>query len=121
LLANGPATAQGSTSSATSIYVVKQPRRAAPLRGGRRRACLLLRLIYFHVKTFRNSARLDRGRRRRVTYLVGKNQAGKSAVLQALHTLNPANASAPLTLLDEYPTLLRRVGHKSPRTTPKWL
>lgn len=62
-----------------------------------------MRLISFHVKTFRNvldSTEVDVGD---VTCLVGKNEAGKSAVLQALHTLNPANASAPLTLLDETP------------------
>lgn len=67
-----------------------------------------MRLISFHVKTFRNvldSTEVDVDD---VTCLVGKNEAGKSAILQALHALNPANASAPLTLLDEYPRWLKK-------------
>lgn len=69
-----------------------------------------MRLISFHVKTFRNvldstevEVEVDD-----VTCLVGKNEAGKSAILQALHALNPANAVEPLTLLEEYPRWLKK-------------
>lgn len=43
-----------------------------------------------------------------VTCLVGKNEAGKSALLQALHVLNPAKPPAKLDLLDEYPRWLKK-------------
>ena len=75
------------------------PQASAPLGLEEKGPALALDLL--HVKTFRNV--LDSTEVDDVTCLVGKNEAGKSAVLQALHNLNPANASAPLTLLDEYP------------------
>lgn len=43
-----------------------------------------------------------------VTCLVGKNEADKSVILQALHALHPSNAAEPLTLLEEYPRWLKR-------------
>src|SRR5688572_21950784 len=43
-----------------------------------------------------------------VTALVGKNESGKSAILQALHHLNPAKPPAALNLLDEYPRWLKK-------------
>ena len=68
-----------------------------------------MRLISFHVRVFRNiidseEILVDED----ATCLVGKNEAGKSAMLQALHHLNPANAKAPLSLLDEYPRWLKK-------------
>jgi predicted ATPase len=68
-----------------------------------------VRLVSFHVRVFRNI--IDSGEilvDEHVTTLVGKNEAGKSAMLQALHHLNPANATAPLNLLDEYPRWLKK-------------
>ena len=50
-----------------------------------------MRLRSFHVKTFRNV--VDSGEiavEEQVTCLVGKNEAGKSALLEALYLLNPA-------------------------------
>lgn len=43
-----------------------------------------------------------------VTCLVGKNEAGKSALLQALHHLNPTKPVVSLNLLDEYPRWLKK-------------
>ncbi|WP_456695504.1 AAA family ATPase [Aeromicrobium sp. P5_D10] len=67
-----------------------------------------MRLISFHVKTFRNVIDSTEVAVDEVTCLVGKNEAGKSAVLQALHALNPAKPDQPLTLLDEYPRWLKK-------------
>ncbi|WP_370291497.1 AAA family ATPase [Nocardioides sp.] len=67
-----------------------------------------MRLISFHVKTFRNVLDSTEVKVDDVTCLVGKNEAGKSAILQALHALNPANAAEPLTLLEEYPRWLKK-------------
>ncbi len=67
-----------------------------------------MRLISFHVKTFRNVLDSTEVEVDDVTCLVGKNEAGKSAILQALHALNPANAAEPLTLLEEYPRWLKK-------------
>ncbi|HVB50280.1 MAG TPA: AAA family ATPase [Acidimicrobiales bacterium] len=66
-----------------------------------------MRLTSLRVQMFRNI--VDSGDvsvEDTVTCLVGKNEAGKSAILQALHFLNPANPIGPLVLLDEYPRWL---------------
>jgi predicted ATP-dependent endonuclease of OLD family len=68
-----------------------------------------MQLVSFHVRLFRNIIDSDELLvDEHVTCLVGKNEAGKSAMLQALHHLNPANAPAPLNLLDEYPRWLKK-------------
>ncbi len=61
-----------------------------------------MRLIEFRVRMFRNV--IDSGPIRvdDSTCLVGKNEAGKSAILEALHRLRPANPTRG-TLLEEYP------------------
>lgn len=67
-----------------------------------------MRLTTFQVRGFRNI--IDSGPIHvdDVTCLVGKNEAGKSAVLQALHHLNPAKPAVSLELLDEYPRWLKK-------------
>jgi predicted ATPase len=66
-------------------------------------------LVSFHVRLFRNIIDSDEVLvDENVTTLVGKNEAGKSAMLQALHHLNPANSTAQLNLLDEYPRWLKK-------------
>lgn len=66
-----------------------------------------MRLKSFHVRVFRNI--IDSGpiTVAENTCLVGKNEAGKSALISALNYLNPAK---PLTmsLLDEYPRWLKK-------------
>ena len=51
-----------------------------------------MRLRSFRVRAFRNV--IDSGEINvdDVTCLVGKNEAGKSAIMQALHSLNPAKS-----------------------------
>ncbi|MBX3705460.1 MAG: AAA family ATPase [Pseudomonadales bacterium] len=66
-----------------------------------------MRLKFFHVRVFRNV--IDSGRIEVAdsTCIVGKNEAGKSSVIEALHRLNPAKP-CPLDLLDEYPRWLKK-------------
>lgn len=66
-----------------------------------------MKLISFQVRVFRNV--IDSGLITVVdnTCLVGKNEAGKSAIIEALHRLNPAKP-VPLNLLDEYPRWLKK-------------
>jgi len=66
-----------------------------------------MKLISFHVRLFRNI--IDSGpiAVEDNTCLVGKNEAGKSAIIEALHRLNPAKPVA-LDLLDEYPRWLKK-------------
>jgi len=66
-----------------------------------------MKLISFQVRVFRNV--IDSGPIEVVdnTCLVGKNEAGKSAIIEALHRLNPAKP-VPLNLLDEYPRWLKK-------------
>lgn len=61
----------------------------------------------FHVRVFRNI--VDSGPIEVVgsTCLVGKNEAGKSSTIEALHRLNPARPM-PLVLLDDYPRWLKK-------------
>ncbi|WP_288132419.1 AAA family ATPase [Accumulibacter sp.] len=66
-----------------------------------------MRLKSFHVRVFRNiidsgSIEVDRS-----TCIVGKNEAGKSSIIEALHRLNPAKP-CPLMLLDDYPRWLKK-------------
>lgn len=67
-----------------------------------------MKLKSFQVKLFRNV--IDSGvvSVDAVTALVGKNESGKSAILQGLHHLNPAKPSVALDLLDEYPRWLKK-------------
>jgi len=66
-----------------------------------------MRLKSFHVRVFRNV--IDSGSIEVTdnTCLVGKNEAGKSAVISALHRLNPAKP-VTLDLLEEYPRWLKK-------------
>lgn len=64
-------------------------------------------LTNFRVRVFRNvidSGPIDVLEN---TCLVGKNEAGKSALLEALYRLNPARPE-PLDLLEEYPRWLKK-------------
>ncbi len=67
-----------------------------------------MELQSFQVRLFRNI--IDSGEIpvKSVTALVGKNESGKSAILQALHHLNPAKPAVALDLLDEYPRWLKK-------------
>jgi predicted ATP-dependent endonuclease of OLD family len=67
-----------------------------------------VRLTSFQVRVYRNV--IDSGviAADAVTCLVGKNEAGKSALLQALHCLNPAKPEQELDLLEDYPRWLRK-------------
>lgn len=67
-----------------------------------------LTLESFHVRLFRNIVDSGPVAVGDVTCLVGKNEAGKSALLQALHHLNPAKPDMNLSLLDEYPRWLKK-------------
>ena len=62
-----------------------------------------MRLSSFRVRVFRNI--IDSGEIKvdDVTCLVGKNEAGKSALLEALHALHPAKP--PMTLICSMSTL----------------
>lgn len=66
-----------------------------------------MQLKSFHVRVFRNV--VDSGEIKVLgnTCLVGKNEAGKSACIEALHRLNPAKPVA-LDLLEEYPRWLKK-------------
>lgn len=66
-----------------------------------------MKLTSFHVRVFRNV--VDSGEIKVIgnTCLVGKNEAGKSACIEALHRLNPAKA-ASFSLLDDYPRWLKK-------------
>lgn len=61
----------------------------------------------FHVRVFRNI--IDSGSIEVAgsTCLVGKNEAGKSSIVEALHRLNPAKP-IPFVLLDDYPRWLKK-------------
>lgn len=62
-----------------------------------------MQLVSFEVRRFRNI--LDSGLipvDQHVTCLVGKNESGKTAALQALHRLNPAGAEE-FSIQDDYP------------------
>jgi recombinational DNA repair ATPase RecF len=82
-----------------------------------------MRLKSFHVRVFRNV--IDSGPIEAVdsTCLVGKNEAGKSSIIEALHRLNPAKPM-PFVLLDDYPRWLKKqhqiqdtIKHAVPITT----
>ena len=66
-----------------------------------------MRLESFQVKVFRNV--VDSGSIKVVdsTCIVGKNEAGKSSVIEALHRLNPAKPIS-FDLLDDYPRWLKK-------------
>lgn len=67
-----------------------------------------MRLKTFQVRVFRNV--IDSGPINvdGNTCLVGKNEAGKSALVQALHCLNPAKPATNLALHEDYPRWLKK-------------
>lgn len=67
-----------------------------------------MKLIDFQVQMFRNVIDSTSIAVCQSTCLVGKNEAGKSAILQALHALNPANPSGTFSVLDDYPRWLKK-------------
>ena len=67
-----------------------------------------MHLKSFHVRVFRNIIDSGPVTVDEVTCVVGKNEAGKSALLEALHALNPARPAVTLSLLDEYPRWLKK-------------
>jgi len=67
-----------------------------------------MRLKSFHVRMFRNIVDSGVIPAESVTSLVGKNESGKSAILHALHHLNPAKPAVTLSILDEYPRWLKK-------------
>ena len=67
-----------------------------------------MQLMSFQVRVFRNIVDSGPVTVDDVTCIVGKNEAGKSALLSALHHLNPAKPAAVLNLLDEYPRWLKK-------------
>lgn len=67
-----------------------------------------MRLKSFQVRTFRNIIDSGPVLVDDVTCIVGKNEAGKSALLQALHHLHPAKPDVELNLLEEYPRWLKK-------------
>lgn len=80
-----------------------------------------MRLRSFRVERFRSvvdsgSIRVDP----QVTCLVGKNEAGKSALLEALYLFNPAYEGDAFSIAEQYPTWLkvpdRRAGDLEART-----
>ena len=66
-----------------------------------------MRLKSFQVRLFRNV--IDSGPIKVAdsTCIVGKNEAGKTSIIEALHRLNPAKP-CPLVLLDDYPRWLKK-------------
>lgn len=67
-----------------------------------------MKLISFQVRMFRNIVDSGLVTVDQNTCLVGKNEAGKSALLQALHALNPANPVGTFSVLDDYPRWLKK-------------
>jgi AAA ATPase-like protein len=68
-----------------------------------------MKLTKVQVRNFRNI--LDSGEvqiQPDVTCLVGKNESGKTAFLQALHRLNPALGNVSLSIPDQYPAWLEK-------------
>jgi len=68
-----------------------------------------MQLLSVRVQMFRNF--VDSGEVTfdpEVTALVGKNESGKTAVLQALRSLNPARGGSELDLHDDYPRWLKK-------------
>jgi len=63
-----------------------------------------MRLIQARIQYFKNyvepqtvSVESD------ITSLVGKNESGKTTLLQAIHRVNPANKAESFNLIQEYP------------------
>jgi predicted ATP-dependent endonuclease of OLD family len=67
-----------------------------------------MHLKSFRVRVFRNVIDSGPVTADDVTCIVGKNEAGKSTLLEALHALNPARPEVTLDLLDEYPRWLKK-------------
>lgn len=66
-----------------------------------------MKLEKVQIKNFRNI--LDSGNvdiQSDVTCLVGKNESGKTAFLQALHRLNPVHKNVSFSIPDHYPAWL---------------
>lgn len=63
-----------------------------------------MRLVSARVRMFRNIVDSERiVFEPDVTCLVGKNESGKTAILQALHRLNPAPAPSAFDEFEDYP------------------
>jgi len=68
-----------------------------------------MKLIEVQVRNFRNIlASGEVAIQPDVTCLVGKNESGKTAFLQALHRLNPAQGNVSLSIPDHYPAWLEK-------------
>lgn len=68
-----------------------------------------MKLTEVRIKNFRNI--IDSGDvdiQPDVTCIVGKNESGKTAFLQALHRLNPVHANVSLSIPDQYPAWLEK-------------
>lgn len=68
-----------------------------------------MKLEEVQIKNFRNI--LDSGNvdiQHDVTCLVGKNESGKTAFLQALHRLNPVHKNVSFSIPDHYPAWLEK-------------
>ena len=68
-----------------------------------------MKLTGVQIKNFRNV--IDSGEvaiQPDVTCIVGKNESGKTAFLQALHRLNPAQGNVSLSIPDQYPAWLEK-------------
>jgi energy-coupling factor transporter ATP-binding protein EcfA2 len=69
-----------------------------------------MKLTNVQVRNFRNI--IDSGEvaiQPDVTCIVGKNESGKTAFLQALHRLNPAQANVSLSIPEQYPAWLEKL------------
>lgn len=72
-----------------------------------------MKLTGVQIKNFRNV--IDSGEvviQPDVTCIVGKNESGKTAFLQALHRLNPAQGNVSLSIPDQYPAWLEKQHRK---------
>ncbi len=78
-----------------------------------------MKLVSAHVTKYRSAE--DSGRftvEPDVTCLVGKNESGKTNILQALLRLNPAESATPLDEVLDYPARLTRERTQAPAGTP---
>lgn len=73
-----------------------------------------MKLVTVQVQNFRNILNSgDVSVQPDITCLVGKNESGKTAFLQALHRLNPAQANVSLSIPDQYPAWLEKRHRRS--------
>jgi len=67
------------------------------------RGVLTVKLLSLHVKNYKCIDDSEKFSLDPVTCLVGKNEAGKTAVLEAIHKINPDLGEATYDVLQEYP------------------